>query len=165
VQFRSAWLEQWSPSCWQEVFSVEQPCYALGHCQQSVTLVPGSGSRPFPVLLAALCITQGRLHRVSPRNANCFGLCLVQQSHWAFRALSQLRDLPDPSSPSPGELAEACCGGCRSPHPWAPAELQTCTEAGPDLRSQIPGGTRHGALSSGCCSLGVKHPKLSPWQA
>lgn len=85
---------------------------ALSHCQRSISPVLGSSSRPFPVLVAAFPITQGRLHRPSPRNANCFGLRLVQHSHWALRALSQLRDLPDPSSPSPGELVEVCCGHC-----------------------------------------------------
>lgn len=104
------WLQEQSQSCWQDVPSVRQPCSALHHCQHSITLVLRSGSRPFLVLVAALPITQGRLHGVSPRNANCFGLRLVQQSHWALRALSQLRDLPDPSSPSLGEIAEVCCG-------------------------------------------------------
>lgn len=165
VQFPSTWLEQQFQSCWQKAPSVGQPCSALRRCQRSISPVLGSGFRPFPVLVAALPTTQGRLHRVSPRNANCFGLCLVQQSHRALRALSQLRDLPDPPSPSPGEPVEVCCGCCSSPHPWAPAELQACTQTGPDLWSQIPGGTRHGALSLGCCSLGVKYPKLSPWQA
>lgn len=81
VQCPCAWLEQWSQSCWQEAPSAGQPCCALRHCQHSVCLVLGSGSGPFPVLVAVLPITQGRLHGVSPRNANCFGLCLVQQSH------------------------------------------------------------------------------------
>lgn len=112
TQCPRAWLEQGSQSRWREVPSAGQSCSAWRHCQHSGSLVPGSGSKPFPVLVAALPITQRRLHRVSPRNANCFGLRLVQQSHWAFRALSQLRDLPDPSSPSRGEPAEVCCSGC-----------------------------------------------------
>lgn len=112
TQCPHAWLEQRSQSCWQGVPSAGQPCPALCRCQRRVSPALGSGSSPFPVLVAALPITQRRLHGVSPRNANCFGLRLVQRSHWAFRALSQLRDLPDPPSPAPGEPAEVCCGGC-----------------------------------------------------
>lgn len=162
MQLPSAWLKQWYQGCWQEVPSAGQPCSALCHCQHSIFLVPESGSRPSPVLVAALPITQGRLHRMSPRNANCFGLCLVQQSHWALRALSQLRDLPDPSSPSPGELVEFCCGRC---DPHIPGSQLSCRLA-PKLaqRSQIHRGTRQDVLSSGHCIPRVKHPKLSPQQ-
>lgn len=145
------WVRAQHPlAAWSSNPTVGQPPSASHRCWCSSA-----------ALVAALPITQGRLHRVSPRNANCFGLRLAQQSHRALGALSQLRDLPDPCSPSPRvsrALLWPCCSLHPQPHravpgaPWGPA---ACDMGWQEL--SVLGS----AWRSSCCRV-HQHPSILP---